>query len=158
MHGRIVNDYFALYVRQYRLSRQKHLQFSDNFLRQAGEFALPGDSGMDGIALDQQLGAFSLQVLPAYPVVEAAGQAFQFGERGLDGQQVIIEGGGLEAGLALGDRQDNALLFDFPVGADPFPHQFGAADLEVAEIVGVIDHAAGVGVAVQDAAGGAVDM
>ena len=46
------------------------------------------------------------------------------------------------------------MLFDIAVGADPFPHQFGAADFEVAEIVGVIDDAAGVGVAVEDAAGG----
>ena len=123
-----------------------------DFFGDAGEAALAGDGGVHRIALDQQPRPFF--ILSQDAVVEAALEGADLGDGRLDHEEVVVEGRGLVAAVALGDRQHQAEALDLFIGADPGAHQLGAADLEIAQVVGVIDHATGIGIAVEDADGG----
>ncbi len=137
--------------------REKRLEFPCDFGWQGGQSSLPVDRGMGGETFSQQA-YFGSLFFPQDFITEGAGDLIQFSEAGLDGEQVVIAGRGLEANMAFGYRQDEAHLLNITIGTDPGPHELGPAELKVAQVVGVIDDGRSVSVTIKDAVPAAVDQ
>ena len=73
-----------------------------------------------------------------------------------DNEHLVVTRRGEIFAVDLGDRQHEPPGLDLPIGKPQMPEQFGAADLEPAQIIGVVDDAHGVGVTVNDPVGGSV--
>ena len=129
---------------------KQSLQPGHELGRQGRQFSFAIDGGMHGVAFDKELLLACGLIFPEDLVAELAGNFFQFSKPGFDDKQVVIAGRGLEAGIAFDDREEETQFFYFFIGADVLPHEFGAANLKKAEVIGVIDDGCGVGISVED--------
>lgn len=126
---------------------------SDKIRRKPGQF--PGfiHRGMHREPFDQQPVVGGGQDM----MMETPGKGRNPLHRGLDGKKVVIAGRRLVAQVTFHHRQDKAAFLDLPVGTDIFTHEVGTALLEEPEIGGIVNHSAGIGVAIEDATAGVIN-
>ena len=86
---------------------------------------------------------------PGNQIVELRLDQLQPGGPGVDMEEVVVVERRVVVQFGPDDGIDVAAFLDLPVGVLRLPHQFGAADFEIAQIVGVIDHLRAVGVHVE---------